>query len=115
MKYKVGTSITVKTAPGGGIRSGDSRPVMKIGREGDPDCYGVLSPCDGEMYFLREDEVELSTNAEYVRSMGDVALALFMFQIVSTGRAAIGGKELKTVDDCKAWLKESVPVVDAAN
>lgn len=115
MKFTTANLITVKKTPGGGIREGEALPILKIGRDGDPDCYGVVSPCDGKMYFLHEDEVELATNAERLRSMDDARLGLLLFQIVSTGSPDVNGKKLKTIDDVKAWLKEPVPVVDAAN
>ncbi len=112
MKFTTANLITVKKTPGGGIRNGESLSIMKVGCDGDPDCYGVVSPCEGEMYFLHEDEVELATNAERIRSMDDTRLALLLFQLVSTGSPDVNGKKLKTIDDIKAWLKEPMPVVE---
>ena len=106
MKYEIGNHVTVKKSPGGGISVGESFPILKIGRDGDPDCYGVVSRYDGEVYFLHEDDVARSTNAEYVRTLDDSLFATFVYQLVCTQSPELNGKKLKTLEDCKACLIE---------
>lgn len=76
MKFKVGARIVVKDVRyGGNFDNGDVVTVDQIGCEDDPDCYGAISPYDGMMWYLYEDEVGPATNADRIRSMSDEELA----------------------------------------
>lgn len=76
MKFKVGAKIVVKDVHcGGNFENGDIVTVVEIGSEDDPNCYGAISPHDGLMWYLYDDEVSAATNADYIRSMTDEELA----------------------------------------
>lgn len=62
MKFKVGSKVRVKNVySGGNFDDGDIVTIKQIGSEDDPDCYGAISPYDGLMWYLNEDEVEAAT------------------------------------------------------
>lgn len=62
MKFKVGSKVRVKNVySGGNFDDGDIVTIKQIGNEDDPDCYGAISPYDGLMWYLNEDEVEAAT------------------------------------------------------
>lgn len=62
MKFKVGSKVRVKNVySGGNFDDGDIVTIKQIGNEDEPDCYGVISPYDGLMWYLNEDEVEAAT------------------------------------------------------
>lgn len=76
MKFKVGAKIVVKDVHcGGNFENGDIVTVAEIGSEDDPNCYGAISPHDGLVWYLYDDEVSLATNADHIRSMTDEELA----------------------------------------
>lgn len=76
MKFKVGAKIVVKDVHcGGNFENGDIVTVVEIGSEDDPNCYGAISPHDGLVWYLYDDEVSSATNADHIRSMTDEELA----------------------------------------
>lgn len=89
MKFRVGAKIVVKNVHNGGnFDDGDIVTVAQIGNEDDPDCYGAISPHDGEMWYLYEDEVGPATNADHIRSMSDEELAFFLAEQWATATRA---------------------------
>ncbi len=108
MRFGLYDCVTVKNAPEGGkVKNGDAFMVMRMGTDGDRGCYGVHSLVDGELVFLRDDEVEAATNGEYIRSMGDDALSTVLMDIKLGGRGTRIGP-WQDYKDCKAWLGEKV-------
>lgn len=78
MKFKVGAKLIVKNVySGGNFANGDIVTVSQIGCDDEPDCYGAVSPHDGFVWYLYEDEVGPATNADRLRSMSDEELAVF--------------------------------------
>lgn len=79
MKFKVGSKVCVKNVYcGGNFDNGDVVTIAQIGSEDESDCYGAISPHDGRMWYLCEDEVCAATNADYIRAMTDRELAEFL-------------------------------------
>ena len=79
MKFKVGAKIVVKNVySGGNFENGDIVTVEQIGCDDEKDCYGAISPYDGYMWYLWEDEVGPATNADRIRSMSDDELAMWL-------------------------------------
>lgn len=59
MRFKVGAKVRVKNVySGGNFDDGDVVTIKQIGNEDESDCYGAISPYDGLMWYLNEDEVE---------------------------------------------------------
>lgn len=62
MKFKVGSRVRVKNVySGGNFDNGDIVTIKQIGSDDDSDRYGAISPYDGLMWYLNEDEVEATT------------------------------------------------------
>lgn len=79
MKFKVGAKIIVKDVRyGGNFDIGDIVTIEEIGCEDDPNCYGAISPYDGMIWYLYEDEVGPITNADRIRAMSDEELATWL-------------------------------------
>ena len=103
MKFKVGAKIVVKDVhSGGNFENGDIVIVEQIGCEDDPDCYGAISPYDGFMWYLYDDEVGPATNADLVRAMNDDELAEWAI----TKAPSIGKNYADSVLGLKEWLKQ---------
>lgn len=59
MKFKVGSKVRVKNVySGGNFDDGDIVTIKQIDNEDKPNCYGAISPYDGLMWYLNEDEIE---------------------------------------------------------
>ena len=96
VKFKVGARIVVKDVRyGGNFDNGDVVTVDQIGCEDDPDCYGAISPHDGMMWYLYEDEVGPATNADRIRAMSDEELADMFAEFA----------EENPSDDANAWYE----------
>lgn len=84
MRYRVGTKVVVRTPYSGG--NFDDRDVVIISQigdgDGDYDCYGAISPHDGLMWYLQEDEVEAYSNGERMRNASDEELADALVDLV---------------------------------
>lgn len=79
MKHKIGDRVRViNPHTGENFDDGDIVVIEQIGCEDDLDCYGAISPYDGIMWFLREDEVRPATRADFIRSMSDEQLGKFL-------------------------------------
>lgn len=110
MRFKVGSNVCVKNVySGGNFANGDIVTITQIGDgDGDSDCYGAISPWDGMMWYLREDEVDAATNADLIRSMGDDELARFLYSVEFRRSITGGGVKWNDVSDCQHWLQEAV-------
>lgn len=79
MMHKVGSMVRVVNPYSGGCFDvGDVVTITRIGdKEGfNQNCYGAISPHDGYLWYLNEDEVSALplSNGDLVRSMNDVQL-----------------------------------------
>lgn len=86
MKHKVGDVVRVITPYSGGeFEDGDIVTICRIGDEDEQDmnCYGAISPHDGHMWYLLEDEVEsvVKTNEERLNEMSIEEKAEFLSKI----------------------------------
>lgn len=78
MKYPVGTKLVVKEVySGGNFCVGDIVTVSCIVCDDDLDCYAVISPHDGLMWYLREDEVAPCMVSDYIRGLSKEELAKY--------------------------------------
>lgn len=80
MRLKVSQRVVVKDCvSGGNFENGDIVEIAQIGTDDgdDMECYGAISPWDGLLWYLYEDEVGPVTNADKIRSMTDEELANF--------------------------------------
>lgn len=58
MKFKVGDKVRVINChSGGNFDNGDIVTIAQIGSDYEDDVYGAISPHDGYMWYLCEDEV----------------------------------------------------------
>ena len=86
MKFKIGEKVVVKNVySGGNFENGDIVIVSQIGNEYIPNCYGAVSPHDGFLWFLYEEEVGPATNADLIRYMSDKELCKFLNSIYAAG------------------------------
>lgn len=93
MRFNVGQKVRVKeVCSGGNFEEGDIVEITGIGFEDETDCYAAISPYDGETWYLDEDEVELITNGDNIRSMSNEELENFFYEIYRAGQ-----------DDAEAW------------
>lgn len=100
MKHKVNAKLVVKNVySGGNFENGDIVTVSQIGNEDEPDCYGAVSPHDGLVWFLYEDEVGPATNADRLRSMNDEELAVANVRRVFICNDDEGWNEYVTSDE----------------
>lgn len=118
MKFKVGAKIVVKDVHGGGnFKNGDIVAVVKIGSEDDPNCYGAISPYDGLMWYLYDGEVSSATNADYIRSMSNEELAIYLSENSWDCNECKSGQENmdnpfatrcdeKCAEHCLEWLQQ---------
>ena len=100
MKYPVGTTLkVVDLLHGADLDVGDIVKVVQHGDgEGfDVNCYGVISPHDGNMWFLWDDEVEPATNYDRIRGLSSPLMLDTLAEIVA---------KFKDEDDVKKALKE---------
>ena len=79
MKFKVGDKVRVVNPYGTNFEDGDIVEIAKIGFE-EEECYGAISPYDGEMWYLDEDEVAPVTNADMIRHMNNEELSMFLWK-----------------------------------
>jgi hypothetical protein len=109
MRFKVGTNVCVKNVySGGNFENGDIVTITQIGDgDGDLDCYGAISPWDGLLWYLRDNEVEAATNADHIRSMGDDELAKFLYSVEFRRSITGGGAMWEDISDCLHWLKSA--------
>lgn len=66
---------------GGDFDNGDVVEIVQIGCEDDPDCYGAISPHDGHLWYLYDDEVEAATNADHLQELSDEEKAHLLTQV----------------------------------
>lgn len=113
MKHKVNAKLVVKNVySGGNFENGDIVTVYQIGNEDEPDCYGAISPHDGLLWFLYEDEVGPATNADRIRSMNDEELAEWLtYPVCKHADCALKcpvipeNKNFKCVQNILNWLR----------
>lgn len=118
MRFKVGQKVVVKDCvSGGNFKNGDIVEIVQIGTDDgyDMECYGAISPWDGMLWYLYEDEVGPITNADKIRSMTDEELADFIQRVQIGDFSNLDyGKTFCDMcdgqyecDDClKYWLKQ---------
>lgn len=106
MRFKAGTKVVCTNVYSGGeFDNGDVVTVAQIGCDDDPDCYGAISPHDGMMWFLQEDEVEEATNADHLQELSDEEKAHLLAQIFH--RAA---QQANVEHYILEWLRSPVEV-----
>lgn len=106
MRFRVGATVCVKNVySGGNFENGNIVTIVQIGCEDDPNCYGAISPYDGMMWYLFDDEVEAATNADHIRSMDDDDLSRFLYSVEFCRSIAGGGAKWRDISDCLHWLK----------
>lgn len=100
MRFKVGTRVLVKNVySGGNFDNGDIVIIKQVGNEDEDDCYGAISPHDGLVWFLYEDEVDdvPSTNADRIRAVNDEDLAKLL---------CCTGWKMSEYQECLNWLQQ---------
>ncbi len=109
MRFRIGTNVCVTNVySGGNFENGDIVTIAQIGNEDEPNCYGAISPWDGLMWYLYDDEVEAATNADHIRSMSDDELAKFLYSVEFRRSIAGGGAKWGDISDCRHWLQETI-------
>lgn len=86
MRFKVGsTVVVVQVYSGGNFKVGDIVKVCQIGYddEHEKNCYGAVSPHDGIVWYLFEDEVAPCTNGDLLRSMSDQSLGEWICSLMT--------------------------------
>ena len=110
MRFKVGDKIKVVNCyRGGEFDDGDIVTVSQIGDDdgNDTECYGCISPHDGYMWFLFEDEVGPVTKADNIRHMKDDELANeFVRIIMLTCKAVLDNDDWVPTDEQMAKYKQ---------
>lgn len=82
MRFKVGTKVVCTDVySGGDFDKGDVVTIEQIGCEEEPNCYGAISPHDGHLWYLYEDEVEAATNADHLQELTDEEKAHLLTQV----------------------------------
>lgn len=87
-KYQVGDLVKVtECIYGGNFCPGDVVKITEINNandgyafDGTPQ-YGAISPYDGTVWFLYDDEIAPATNGDYIRNMNDTELAEFIHDV----------------------------------
>ena len=100
MKYPVGTTLkVVDLLHGADLDIGDIVKVAQLGDgEGfDVNCYGVISPHDGMMWYLWDDEVEPATNYDRMRGLSSSLMTETLVDII---------KKYKNEEDLEKAIKE---------
>ena len=104
MRFKVGTKVVCTDVySGGNFDAGDVVEIVRMGCEDDPDCYGAISPHDGEMWYLYEDEVRAATNADHLQELTDEEKARLLTQVFYHAAQRTNAEQY-ILD----WLKKSV-------
>lgn len=108
MRFKVGTKVVCTNVYSGGeFDDGDVVTVAQIGCEDGPDCYGAISPHDGMMWYLYEDEVEAATNADYLQELSDEGKAHLLAQVFHQAAQQTDAEQY-----ILEWLRKPVGVED---
>ena len=120
MKYRIGAKLRVtQVYSGGNFDIGDLVEVSEIGCDDDADCYGCISPWDGLVWYLQEDEVTAATNLDNINGMDIDEKAAFIKALmfndikpackVSTFFSADHKPEceMDCVSCIKEWLQQS--------
>lgn len=108
MRFNVGTKVVCTNVYSGGeFDDGDVVTVAQIGCEDDPDCYGAISPHDGRMWYLNEDEVEAATNADHLQELSDEEKAHLLTQVFYQV-----AQQDNTEQHILEWLRKPVGVED---
>lgn len=114
MRFKVGQKVVVKDCvSGGNFENGDIVEIVQIGTDDgdDMECYGAISPWDGLIWYLYEDEVGPVTNADKIRNMTDEELYDFISGI-DIYRCTCPAKSICDEESCEVnfikWLKQPV-------
>ena len=104
MRFKVGTKVVCTNVySGGDFDNGDVVTIAQIGNEDEPDCYGAISPHDGHLWYLYEDEVKAATNADHLQELSDEEKAKVLSCLFSV---AVHHKDAeKFISD---WLRKPV-------
>lgn len=107
MRFKVGQKVRVtKVFSGGNFCEGDIVSIEQIGNEDEQDCYGAISPHDGFLWYLREEEVSLGTNADRIRAMSDEELANLLTDFANdAGWATETGRQI-CYERYQKWLQQ---------
>lgn len=122
MRFKVGQKIIVEDCfSGGNFKIGDIVEIVQIGTDDgeDENCYGAISPYDGLLWYLYEEEVGPLTNADKIRSMTDEELAEFLTDDGWSCNECYSGQEdsdnplsCGCDEECKThclvWLKQTL-------
>lgn len=123
MRFKVGQKVVVKDCvSGGNFENGDIVEIVQIGTDDgdDMECYGAISPWDGMLWYLYEDEVGPVTNADKILSMTDEELAKFLSHYLDCencelsyiediwGETRCKGKHNECWKNVLEWLKQPV-------
>jgi len=109
MRFKAGDKVrTVNVYSGGNFCDGDIVTIAQIGCDDEPNCYGAISPHDGTMWYLYDNEVGPLplTNADHIRAMSDDELSQFLYSVEFRRSIAGGGAKWKDISDCLRWLQE---------
>ncbi len=108
MRFRVGATVCVKNVySGGNFENGDIVTIAQVGNEDEPNCYGAISPYDGMMWYLYDDEVDAATNADHIRSMGDDELSRLLYSVEFRRSITGSGAMWEDVSDCLHWLKSA--------
>lgn len=91
----------------GDFENGDIVTIAQVGNEDEPNCYGAISPYDGMMWYLYDDEVDAATNADHIRSMGDDELSRLLYSVEFRRSITGSGAMWEDVSDCLHWLKSA--------
>lgn len=104
MRFKVGTKVVCANVYSGGeFDNGDVVEIVQIGNEDEPDCYGAISPHDGMMWYLYEDEVEAATNADHLQELSDEEKAHLLTHVFHQA-----AQQSKAEHYILEWLRKSV-------
>lgn len=110
MRFQVGDKIKVVNCyRGGEFDDGDIVTVERIGDEygEDMNCYGCISPHDGYMWYLYDDEVSAVTKADNIRHMTDEELAAELARIIMlTCKAVLDNTEWEPTEEQMAKYKQ---------
>lgn len=111
MRFKVNQNVkVVKSCPDTEFLVGDIVKIIKIGMgcEENPVCYECVDTnnLDGLSWYLGENDVELATKADKIKSMTDKELVKFLEMFNSCSRCRRYGNNCFSNIDVETWLKE---------
>lgn len=108
MRFKVRTKVVCTNVHNGGdFDNGDVVEIVQIGCEDDPDCYGAISPHDGHLWYLYDDEVEAATNADHLQELSDEEKAHLLTQVFYQATQQSNAEQY-----ILEWLRKPVEVED---